>query len=443
MGAPSGLGDLGRASGLGFPMTGPAQDRKADWLPPKRPDWVARLNEEGNCLDIAGIVPLDEASLLSTAMRNTGLTDFGTDDWIEPFRVFIKSMDADAELNLMGRLMGRSDILQFLEARLRIEDTYRRHPEIDDQEIRAPLFITGLERSGTSILHQLLTQIPENGTVKCWEAVFPCPPPEKATYLTDPRIAKADMLLRQNFRVTPTYENAYQMGGDLPTECIHFMCMSFVSLWLAALGQVQGYLQYYMTQGAPLWEIGYRYHKRILKLLQWKNPRQQWILKSPVHLGALPTLFKVYPDARVVWSHRDPVKAFASGLDLMGLLQWVRSDHPLKGGFEHLRDIEVTAQMLCRPIDWIESGAVPKGQLCSTRFREFTENPISAVEKIYQFFDMSLSASGRQAMEAYMLAHPRSKRGHVYSDGTQTLISHERQVLRRYQEYFKVPDETV
>jgi Sulfotransferase family len=416
-------------------------DRKTAWQPPPRPDWVSQINEEGRCMDIRGVVPLDASSLLNTARKNTGLCDFGTDEWIEPFRVFIKSMDEDAELNLMGRLMGRSEILQFLEARLQVEDTYKRHPEIEDQEIRAPLFITGLERSGTSILHQLLTQIPENGTVKCWEALFPCPPPESATYLTDPRIAKADVLLRQNFRVTPTYENAYQMGGDLPTECIHFMCLSFASLWLAALGQVQDYLQYYMTEGPPLWESGYRYHKRVLKLLQWKNPRQQWILKSPVHLGMLPTLFKVYPDARVVWSHRDPVKAFASGQDLMGLLQWVRSDHPLKGGFEHLRNIDATAQMLCQPIEWLESGAIPKAQLFNTRFQEFTENPISAVEKIYDFFGMRLSSGGRTAMDRYMEAHPRSQRGHVYDAGNDALISRERQVLSRYQEYFKVPNE--
>jgi Sulfotransferase family len=304
-----------------------AVDRKAIWQPPPRPEWVRKINEEGDCMDIKGVVPLDENSLLDTAMRNTGLSDFGEDSWHKPFQVFIQAMNEEADLNLMGRLMGRSDILLFLEARLRIEDTYKKHPEIEDEQIQHPLFITGIPRTGTSILHQLLTQIPGNGVVKCWEAVFPCPPPEQATYEIDPRIEKADKLLRQNFRVTPSYENAYQMGGNLPTECIHFMSLSFVSLyWLSSLGQIGSYLQYCMSQGEELFTNAYRYHQRILKLLQWKNPRAQWVLKSPGHLDLLPSLFKVYPDARVVWSHRDPVKAFASGLDLLGLLQWVRSD---------------------------------------------------------------------------------------------------------------------
>jgi Sulfotransferase family len=422
-------------------MSAAAGDRKAEWHPPDRPDWVDRINAEGRGMDIGGVVPFDEESLLSAATRNTGLKDFGDNDWREPFRVFLASLEADAELNLMGRLMTRSDILQFLEARLRVEDTYKRHPEIDDETIVAPLFIVGQERTGTSILHQLLAQVPENGVVKCWEAVFPCPPPEAASYADDSRIAPADWLLRQNFRVTPSYENAYQMGGDLPTECIHFMCLSFVSLWLAALGQVQSYLGYYMAGGEPLWEQGYRYHKRILKLLQWRNPRRQWILKSPIHLSHLPTLLKVYPDARIVWTHRDPIKAFASGLNLMGTLQWVRSDHPLKGGFEHLSSIEATAALLCRPIDWIKSGVVPKAQLFNTLFRDFTDDPISAVTAIYDYFGMTLSSDGRAAMNAYMATHPREQRGHRYSDGSSETIGRERAVLVRYQQYFGVPNE--
>ena len=95
-------------------------DRKAIWQPPPRPDWVTRINAEGNCMNIRGVVPLDENSLLDTAMRNTGLSNFGSEEWREPFKVFVKSLDEEAELNLMGRLMGRSDILLFLEARLRI-----------------------------------------------------------------------------------------------------------------------------------------------------------------------------------------------------------------------------------------------------------------------------------------------------------------------------------
>src|SRR4029453_18721287 len=148
-------------------------------------------NEEGACLDLKSVVPLDEDSLLSHARKNTGLSDFGSDDWHEPFRIFIKSLEEEADLTLMGRLMTRSDILMHLEARLRIEDEYKRHPQIEDEEMRSPILIVGSGRSGTSAMLNLLSLDPDNGTVKTWEALFPAPPPEAATYRPDPRIAKA------------------------------------------------------------------------------------------------------------------------------------------------------------------------------------------------------------------------------------------------------------
>src|SRR4051812_2654451 len=102
-------------------MTRPDADHRQQWQPPPRPEWMVRIIEEGYCMDISGVVPLDERSLLDTAMRNTGLSDFGSDDWREPFQVLVKSMEEDAELHLMGRLMARQELLQLLEARLRIE----------------------------------------------------------------------------------------------------------------------------------------------------------------------------------------------------------------------------------------------------------------------------------------------------------------------------------
>src|SRR5271169_4110496 len=107
-------------------MTNPGTDHSQEWQPPPRPEWVQRINEEGYCMNISGVVPLDEKSLLESAMRSTGLSDFGADDWREPFQVLIKSLDEEADLNLMGRLWTRLDLLILLEARLQIEDTYKR-----------------------------------------------------------------------------------------------------------------------------------------------------------------------------------------------------------------------------------------------------------------------------------------------------------------------------
>jgi hypothetical protein len=124
-------------------------DHALQWRPPPRPEWVRRINEEGYYMNISGVVPLDEKSLLESAMRSTGLPDFGADEWREPFRVFTKSLEKEAEMSLTGRLMARPAILMLLEGRLRIEDSYNRYPEIEDQQILQPILIVGRGHSGT------------------------------------------------------------------------------------------------------------------------------------------------------------------------------------------------------------------------------------------------------------------------------------------------------
>jgi hypothetical protein len=148
------------------------------WAAPPRPQWVQQINDEGRHLDLEHVVPLDSESLLAAARASTGLEDFCSDEWREPFTIYLDSLRQTANLTLIGRLMTRSDLLTILEARLRIERCYKDHPEIDDQEIAPSLFIIGLPRTGTSMLQNLLTTDPDNGAVLQWEAMFPCPHPK-------------------------------------------------------------------------------------------------------------------------------------------------------------------------------------------------------------------------------------------------------------------------
>ena len=159
-----------------------ASDRRELYLHPPRPQWVTRINEEGLVLG-EGVVPLDPASLLATASANTGLTDFGDDDpgdhWREHFGALIEAIEREADLNLLGRLLTRSDLLIYLQNRLQVTDWYKRHPEIESELIREPVFIVGLPRSGTTILHEVLAEDPQFRIVKKWEALFPVRRPRK------------------------------------------------------------------------------------------------------------------------------------------------------------------------------------------------------------------------------------------------------------------------
>lgn len=172
-------------------------DRRLQWTPPPRPEWLAKFNDMGKLVDIQAIVPLDEQSLLAQASRMTGgLDDFGDDDgWREHFRALIKAMDDEAALNFFGRIHTRNDFLVYLQGRLQVTEAYKKHPEIDAEIIKEPVFILGFGRSGTTILHEVLSQDDQFRSVRRWEAMYPCPPPEAASYENDRRIAPTEKLV--------------------------------------------------------------------------------------------------------------------------------------------------------------------------------------------------------------------------------------------------------
>jgi len=419
----------------------PETDHRLEWIPPERPEWVQKINEMGDAMDIRALVPLDEESLLHAAMESTGLSDFGADDWREPFRVFIKALEEEAQLNLMGRIRTRSEILQLLEARLQIEDTYKQHPEIEDEQIVKPIIIVGQGRSGTSLLQNVLAEHPDNGVLMHWEMVFPCPPPEAETYATDPRIEKARPLIDQWNTVTPTFTSMHEMAADIPHEDLIVLGMNFMSMSLMdCLGQVPSYDQYMMQQDM---EPALRYHQRVLKLLQFKNPRKQWVLKDPLHLDRFEAILKVYPDACFVWTHRDPVRALASLVSIIGTIQWGRSDHPFLGGsLDYMTDPNLSAGRFNAVLDQLEAGVVPEDQIFNILFKDLVADTVGTVETMYDHFGIELTDEGRAAMTKYMDENPRDNRPpHKFSAGSDAAIAKAREAFARYQNHFDIPSE--
>jgi hypothetical protein len=383
-------------------------------------------------------VPLDEASLLAHAERTTGLADFGDDLWREPFRVLVTSLEEEAQLTLMGRLMARNDILLWLGTRLRVVDTLKRHPEILEEKIEAPMVIVGLPRSGTSILFELLSRDPEVGVPLMWEALQPCPPPEAATYDTDARIAQADHLFTQWNRVAPEFASMHEMRGDIPAECGLLMAGTFVSDHIAALHQAHSYSAW--CAEADYLPV-YRYHKTILQILQWKNPRRRWLLKAPEHQVHLDTLLKVYPDARIVQTHRDPIVCMASATSLMGTLYYMRSDQHFNAQlFDNIIMGEATARRLEQVIAQRDQGIVPEANIADSRYQDLMDDPLACIEGIYAHFGMTLTDDARQRMRDYLASKPRGKFGrHDYIVDERK--AKDRPMFRRYQELYGVPDE--
>ncbi|MEM1114534.1 MAG: sulfotransferase [Pseudomonadota bacterium] len=412
--------------------------KTTSWEAPPRPDWLAALNREGGYLDLDAVVPLDAASLIDYARQRSGLTDFGADDWQEPFGVFLKSLAEEAELTLMGRLMMRNDLLLYLSTRLQVEELHKRHPEILEEKIVEPMFIVGLPRSGTSILFELLWQDPDVGVPLLWEALIPCPPPEASTYDSDPRIAQADGLFDQWNRVTPEFAQIHEMRGHLPAECDLLMAPTFISDHLSATASVPSYMEWCAQADQT---ISFRYHKQILQVLQWKNPRKRWLLKAPAHLGKLPVLLNVYPDARIVHTHRDPMKSMASSASLMGTLYYMRSDQRFNAElWDQFLMGEATAQRLELVMDQREQGLVPAENIVDSRYQDLMDDPIKCIQGIYQHFGLSLTDTAKQRMQNYLADKPKGKFGkHQYSMDDSR--SAERALFQRYQSAYNVPNE--
>ena len=183
----------------------------------KRARWLRVFNALGGPFE--SLVHLDERGLLRAAERRTGLSDFGPEDFRTPLALFMKSLEDEANLTLMGRILARRDVFVLLCNRLQIVDTFRRNPEIEKEVIREPLFIVGLSRSGTSILHEVLAQDPRHRSLLSWEARYPCPLPAGARSPSDPRIRRADFELTLWGRLVPDYRAMHEMGARIPTEC--------------------------------------------------------------------------------------------------------------------------------------------------------------------------------------------------------------------------------
>lgn len=415
-------------------------DRREGWQPAPRPEWVAKLNEEGERLDSRAIVPLDENSLLRSARENTGLDDFGDDGWIDHFRVLIRAIEEEAKLTLMGRILTRSDFVGYLETRLRIQDWYTRHPEIDEQEIHEPVMILGHGRTGTTILHEVLSTHPQYRIVKRWEAMFPCPPPEAGTYESDPRIELAHERITIFDRVTPEWKAMHKFGGDLPVECAEYLYACFLSNVFVFSFQIPSYAEYLAKQ-----DVGYtiRWHRRFLKLLQWRHRKDHWLLKNPLWIDHIPRVLETYPDAKIVLTHRDPITVGDSFVNVMGTIFWWRTDDPWGGGMlDDLVMADGRAETHANLMRWMQDGTLRDGYVSNVLYADFMRDPVDTIARMHADLRLPFDEDSAERVRAYLAAKPQGKHGRFeYERADPAQIAAERERFRTYQEFFGVPDE--
>jgi Sulfotransferase family len=402
---------------------------------------VRLANAAGSGLQRAGVSPvsLAEESLLSAARQATNLEDFGDDDFREPFRLLLRALESEANLTLLGRVVARRDLVGLLITRLRLQADRIRHPAIASEHIAQPVFIVGLPRSGSTLLHHLLGQDPLTRVPQAWEAMYPSPPPARATYDTDPRIAQATRQLRWLDWLAPDFKTIHPVGARLPLECIALMSASFRSTRFQAMYNIPSY-EAWLEQGDM--RPGYAFHRSVLQQLQWRAPGARWVLKAPSHLFAIDALLHTYPDARIVQTHRDPVTVIGSLASMSATLQGAFTDRlqPDAIGREILR----WTRGLERSMQLRHGGPLPTDRFVDVHYHELTRDPLAVVRRIYTQFAMPFSRTAETAMGRFLADNPKDKHGpHRYTlerFGFDTEgLAHR---FKGYSEYFEVPPES-
>jgi Sulfotransferase family len=357
-------------------------------------------------------VRLDETRLLATARRRTGLYDFGDVAFQEPLRRLLQSLQAEAQLNLVGRVAAREDLTRILVNRLKLEHDRQQHPQIAAEEIHRPVFITGLPRSGSTLLHGLLAQDTANRVPVNWETLHPSPPPEWATHDTDRRINLADREIRWFSRLAPEFRKIHPVGARLPEECVVILSHSFLSFQFSSTYFVPSYQAWLEQQDL---RPAYRYHRQFLQQLQWRCARERWVLKAPPHLPGLHALFAVYPDARVIVTHRDPLEVVASVASLHAVLRQTFSDavDPQQVGPEVA---EMLAGDIRRGVAMRDNGCGSPDRFLDVTYTALLSDPLAVVRQIYEHFELPLTAATDARMRHFLAQHPQDRDGrHEYS----------------------------
>jgi len=343
---------------------------------------------------------LTSEQLLELASERTGLTDFGDLPFRAGIDVLLWSL-AHESGNPSERVaqVAANLVLPALVKRLRLVDDRKRHPEIAAQEVKAPIVITGLPRTGSTHLQALLATRPGARSPAEWEMRLPSPPPEAATAATDPRIAEVQQAIDTRAGAA-RLQAIHPYGARRPEQCLGLIDWSFANQTYLAYQRIPGYYEWYLNSDQ---RVVYEHHKRFLQHLQFRHPGE-WVLKWPKHLFGLDALLEVYPDARIVWTHRDPAKVVPSAVSFVGTLRSMNSPvfDPGRFGAEWSA-LEVRDR-------------VGDDRFLDVQYNDLIADPVAAVTRIYEHFGLPVDEETVRRAGDFQEENPQGKHGaHEYT----------------------------
>ncbi len=364
--------------------------------------------------------PLDADALHAQASADTGLHDFGAQDYRERLDVYLAALREIDGLDAAGVVNFYAQLLQLLKNRLLLADLVSRHPEIDEVELLPPVVIAGLPRTGTTHLHNLLAAAPTFRTMPYWESVEPFPLPAEVGAEPDPRRTRMDVAVGVINTVMPHFPLMHEMTTDHVHEEIQLLANDFSTMFFETLGDVPRWRDYYRAHDQT---PHYAYLASQLKAMQFLRGGRRWLLKSPQHLEQVPVLDRVFPGCIVVFTHRDPVPV---ALSMIAMITYSARMHRSPVPVEQIADswigrLEEMFAALVRDRDTIG----PQRSV-DIRFDDFMADELGVAEQVYALAGEPLTEPARTALAGYLAGHQRGRLGSVETSYEMFGLSEER-----------------
>ncbi len=374
----------------------------------KNPFWFNAIN---NCwkatYPIGTSSRLDKDSLIRAARKSTGLHDFGKLFWDEPLEKLIHALNTEAELHPIGRFISRQRLINLLNVRLRAEDYFKKYPEIAEQELYPVMMIIGLQRTGTTKLHRLLSSDPDTRSISSWEALNPAP------------IKGDDKTGKERIRLARTSEKALKIMSPgffaihpvehlAPEEDVLLLDVSFLSTTAEATMHVPSYANWLEKTDQS---SSYEYAARLLKLLQWQRPAKKWVLKSPHHLEFPDLAEKYFKDVQFIWTHRDVFEAIPSFASMLAHARVLFSNKVDPNEISQ-HWIRKAGYALNKTLEYRKNN---NEKFVDVAYKELVEDSLAVMSKIYHHRNLEVTPDLLNKFREIEQNNPKSKYGtHKY-----------------------------
>jgi Sulfotransferase family len=362
---------------------------------------------------------LNGDTLCAEARRHTRLEDFGDSPLDPALTILINSLELEAGLHPLGRFLILVHLRSLLETRLRLTNIWSRHAEtVETSSIQRPIFITGMPRSGSTFLHELLAEDPENRAPRIWEVMFPISSGVEPARELNSRVQKAEFSLWCFRHLAPGADSVHPMRARTPQECIAIHSYTFLSEEFGTTCDVPAYKTF--LRGANLRPI-YAWQKRFLQYLQLDCPKKRWVLKSPNHVYSLDKLSDVFPDALIVRTHRDPIEVIKSQIELIKVLEGLfarrRDDHEIVS-----REVQTIQEIVDHLLGFQGEYLRNSGQVVDVTYSELIADPMAVIQRIYNRLGISLSETAASRMRRLVLNRSRYRRRNGGSRSTDSIL---------------------